>query len=288
MIVDSCAKLNLYLEVLNKRKDGYHNINTVFERIGLSDKIILKPRRDNKIKIICSSPLVPKGKTNLAYRSAKLLQDNFLVKKGVNIEIKKRIPVGAGLGGGSSNAAAVLTGLNKFWGLRLGQNKLVKLAAGIGSDVPFFIYDSPFALGSGRGEKIKPLRALDSVKLWHVLAVPKIEVLTPVIYKKWDSYSRLTSPRRGDKILTSALKKSDLSLIAKSLLNSLERVTSGLYPEVARIKERFICLGLKAVLMSGSGPAVFAIVPSRKEAVSLCRQLKEENKFWQVFASQTL
>jgi len=288
VIVDSCAKLNLYLEVLNKRKDGYHNINTVFERIGLSDKIILKPRRDNKIKIICSSPLVPKGKTNLAYRSAKLLQDNFLVKKGVNIEIKKRIPVGAGLGGGSSNAAAVLTGLNKFWGLRLGQNKLVKLAAGIGSDVPFFIYDSPFALGSGRGEKIKPLRALDSVKLWHVLAVPKIEVLTPVIYKKWDSYSRLTSPRRGDKILTSALKKSDLSLIAKSLLNSLERVTSGLYPEVARIKERFICLGLKAVLMSGSGPAVFAIVPSRKEAVSLCRQLKEENKFWQVFASQTL
>ncbi len=288
MIVDSCAKLNLYLEVLNKRKDGYHNINTVFERIGLSDKIILKPRRDNKIKIICSSPLVPKGKTNLAYRSAKLLQDNFLVKKGVNIEIKKRIPVGAGLGGGSSNAAAVLTGLNKFWGLRLGQNKLVKLAAGIGSDVPFFIYDSPFALGSGRGEKIKPLKALDSVKLWHVLAVPKIEVLTPVIYKKWDSYSRLTSPRRGDKILTSALRKSDLSLIAKSLLNSLERVTSGLYPEVARIKERFICLGLKAVLMSGSGPAVFAIVPSRKEAVSLCRQLKEENKFWQVFASQTL
>jgi len=288
VIVDSCAKLNLYLEVLNKRKDGYHNINTVFERIGLSDKIILKPRRDNKIKIICSSPLVPKGKTNLAYRSAKLLQDNFLVKKGVNIEIKKRIPVGAGLGGGSSNAAAVLTGLNKFWGLRLGQNKLVKLAAGIGSDVPFFIYDSPFALGSGRGEKIKPLKALDSVKLWHVLAVPKIEVLTPVIYKKWDSYSRLTSPRRGDKILTSALRKSDLSLIAKSLLNSLERVTSGLYPEVARIKERFICLGLKAVLMSGSGPAVFAIVPSRKEAVSLCRQLKEENKFWQVFASQTL
>jgi len=288
VIVDSCAKLNLYLEVLNKRKDGYHNINTIFERIGLSDKIILKPRRDNKIKIICSSPLVPKGKTNLAYRSAKLLQDSFLVKKGVNIEIKKRIPVGAGLGGGSSNAAAVLTGLNKFWGLGLGQNKLVKLAASIGSDVPFFIYDSPFALGSGRGEKIKPLKALDSVKLWHVLVVPKIEVLTPVIYKKWDSYSRLTSPRRGDKILTSALKKSDLSLIAKSLLNSLERVTSGLYPEVARIKERFICLGLKAVLMSGSGPAVFAIVPSRKEAVSLCRQLKEENKFWQVFASQTL
>ena len=288
MIVDSCAKLNLYLAVINKRKDGYHNIKTVFERIGLSDRIILKPRRDNKIKIICSSPLVPKGKTNLAYRSAKLLQDSFLVKKGVDIEIRKRIPVGAGLGGGSSNAAAVLLGLNKLWGLNLGQNKLLKLAAGIGSDVPFFIYDTPFAMGSGRGEKIKPLKALGNVKLWHVLVVPKIEVLTPVIYNKWDSYSRLTSRPHGDKILTSALKKSDLSLIAKSLFNSLERVTSGLYPEVARIKERFISLGLKAVLMSGSGPAVFATVPSRKEAVSLCRQLKEENKFWQVFASQTL
>jgi len=286
--LSSCAKLNLYLAVLNRRKDGYHNIKTVFERIGLSDRIILKPRRDNKIKIICSSPLVPKGKTNLAYRSAKLLQDNFLVKKGVNIEIEKHIPVGAGLGGGSSNAAAVLVGLNKLWGLNLGQNKLVKLAAGIGSDVPFFIYDTPFAQGSGRGEKVRPLKALGNVKLWHVLAVPKIEVLTPVIYKKWDSYSRLTIRPRGDKILTSALKKGDISFIAKSLFNSLERVTSGLYPEVARIKGRFINLGLKAVLMSGSGPAVFAIVPSRKEVVSLRRQLKEENKFWQVFASQTL
>lgn len=288
MKLSSCAKLNLYLAVLNRRKDGYHDIKTVFERISLSDTIILKPRRDNKIKIICGSPLVPKGKTNLAYASAKLLQDSFRVKKGVNIEIRKRIPVGAGLGGGSSNAAAVLSGLNKFWGLNLGQNKLAKLAASIGSDVPFFIYDTPFARGAGRGEKIKPLKALSNVKLWHLLAVPKIKVLTPVIYKKWDSYSGLTSLRCGDRILTSALRKNDLTLIGRSLFNNLERVTFDLYPEAARIKDRFIGLGLKAVSMSGSGPAIFAIVSSRKEAVSLCGQLKEENKFWQVFASQTV
>jgi 4-diphosphocytidyl-2-C-methyl-D-erythritol kinase len=288
LILNSCAKLNLYLAVLNKGKDGYHNIESIFERIDLSDKIILKPRRDNKIKIVCSSPLVPKGKSNLAFRSAKILQDNFCVKKGINIEIIKHIPVGAGLGGGSSNAATVLLGLNKLWRLNLTQNKLVGLAGSIGSDIPFFIYNTPFARGTDRGNRIKPLKGLSNLKIWHVLVVPKIEVSTPFIYKKWDMYSGLTRPGYSAKLLISALRKSDFSLISKSLFNSLERITAGLYPEVVRIKERLMSLGLKSILMSGSGPAVFAIVSSRKEAVSLCRQLKEENRFWQVFVSQTI
>lgn len=287
LILNSCAKLNLYLEVLNKRRDGCHNITTIFERISLSDKIILKPRRDKKIKIICCSPGVPADKSNLAYASAKLLRETCGIREGVDIKIIKRIPVGAGLGGGSSNAATVLLGLNKLWGLNLTQGKLARLARSIGSDVPFFIYDAPFALGTARGDRIRPLKALAKVKIWHVLAVPTIKVRTPRIYKEWDKYSGLTRPKYDAKILSLALRKSNLSLISRSLFNSLERITAKLYPEVVRIKERFIDLGLKAILMSGSGPAVFAVVPSRKEAASLCRQLKEEKKFWRVFASQT-
>ena len=111
LALDSYAKLNLYLEVLGRREDNYHNINTLFERISLSDKITLKPRRDNKIKIICSNPDVPEDDTNLCYRSVRLLQDSFGIERGLDIKIIKRIPVSAGLGGGSGNAAAVLVGL---------------------------------------------------------------------------------------------------------------------------------------------------------------------------------
>lgn len=304
LLLNSYAKLNLYLEVLNTRQDNYHNIKTLFERVDLSDKIVLESRRDKKIRIICNLSDVPCGNTNLAYRSAKLLQDVFHIDRGVDIKIIKHIPVGAGLGGGSSNAASVLVGLNKLWRLKLVQEQLLAYARKIGSDVPFFIYNSPFAFGEGRGDRIKPLEALDNARLWHILVVPKIKVSTPLIYKKWDTHSTLTppflasqslrknkragltSPQYNVKILNLGLRKNDLSLIGKALFNSLEQVTAKLYPQVRRIKKKLINLGLKAILMSGSGPAIFGIVSSRKEALSLCRQLKK-NRLWQVFVTRT-
>ena len=305
MVFHSYAKLNLYLEVLNKRKDGYHNIKTVFERIDLSDKIILKPRPDKLIKIICRDSQVPKDNSNLCYRSAKLLQGSFNIASGADIKIIKRIPVGAGLGGGSGNAAAVFLGLNKLWRLNLSRSKLGKLAKRIGCDIPFFIYNTPFARGEERGDRIKPLRALKKVRLWHILVVPKIKVSTPLIYKKWDKYSGLTppfftsqilkknkkagltKPEYDVKILNLALRKNDLSLLGKTLFNDLERITVNLYPQVLRVKEELKDSGIKAILMSGSGPAVFGVVSSRKEAVALSKQLKEEGESWQVFVTRT-
>jgi 4-diphosphocytidyl-2-C-methyl-D-erythritol kinase len=136
---NSYAKLNLYLEVLNKRKDGFHNIRTIFERISLCDKIFLKSRPDGKIRITSPSKEIPKDKTNLAFKSAKILKSALNIKEGVEIKIIKNIPVSAGLGGGSSNAAATLLGLNKLWGLNLSKKRLVSFAKEIGSDVPFFI-----------------------------------------------------------------------------------------------------------------------------------------------------
>lgn len=294
LILRSHAKLNLYLEVLNKRKDSYHNIKTLFEKIDLFDTIILTRRQDKKINVVCSTPGIPCDNSNFTWQAARLLQERLDIKKGVDIKIIKRIPVAAGLGGGASNAAAVLVGLNKLWKLNLARDRLVGFAKKIGCDVPFFIYNTSFAQGQVRGDKITPLKSIDGVRLWHILIVPDIKVSTAVIYKRWDEYLKsrtrrvtLTRPKYDVKILTLALKNKDFALINQTLFNSLEQITIRLYPQVRRIKENLRHLGLKSILMSGSGPAVFSIVSSRKEAVSVCRQLETEHKSWQVFVART-
>ncbi|MFA6216504.1 MAG: 4-(cytidine 5'-diphospho)-2-C-methyl-D-erythritol kinase [Candidatus Omnitrophota bacterium] len=289
----SCyAKLNLFLEVIKKRPDNYHEIKTLFERIDLHDTLILSSLPGKRIEIKSNHPGIPKDSSNLAYKSAQFLQESLNINKGVMIKITKRIPVGAGMGGGSSDAAGVLLGLNHLWKLGLTRNKLVAIAKNIGSDVPFFMYDSPFALGSGRGEKIKPVHSLKATGLWHVLAVLPLHVSTPLIYKKWDQYFgrplRLTIPKQNVTILCSLLKKKDVALIGKALFNSLEFVTVKVYPEVSLLKKRFAFLGLRPSLMSGSGPSVFALVPSQKEARIFSRQLKRENQFLRVAVTRTI
>jgi len=287
VILKSYSKVNLYLQVLNKRKDKFHNIKTIFERIGLCDKIILKIRRDNVIRVKCANPAVPLDDSNLCYRSARLLQEKLKANSGADITIVKNIPVGAGLGGGSGNAAATLMGLNSLWKLNLSRKKLAKLGAQIGSDVAFFIHDVSFALGTGRGERILPLLGKGRVKLWHVLVVPKIHVSTPLIYQKWDEISALTAPGDGVKIFLPALRKTNLSRISENLFNSLEPITIRLYPEVQRVKNELSKLGLKTILMSGSGPAVFGIVNSRKEALLLSRKLARDHSSWRIFVAHT-
>lgn len=294
MILNSYAKLNLFLAVLNKRKDNYHNILTLFERINLFDTIILRKRKDKLIKVSCSDPSVPKDASNLCFRSAKLLQDKFNITTGVDIKIIKRIPVGAGLGGGSGNAATVLLGVNKLWRLGLPLKTLVKLGSKLGADVPFFVYGTSFALGRRRGDKIEPLRPLKGCLLWHVLAVPKLHVSTPFIYQKYDSRpfgknekAGLTRLLRNVKILIPAVRKKDVSLTGSLLFNSLEPVTLRHYPQVRRLKESFSELGLQPNLMSGSGPAVFSIVSSRRQAIAVSKRLQQECNLLRVFAVST-
>ena len=274
LVIKSFAKVNLFLSVINKRSDNYHNLTTLFERITLSDKIIITPRTDNIIKVSCNDSSVPSNESNLCWKAAKLLQDVAKVKNGLNIKIIKCIPVGAGLGGGSGNAAAVLLGLNKLWKLKFTKARLAKLAAEIGSDVAFFIYEASFAVGTSKGEKIRILNNLNKIKLWHILVVPKIHVSTPLIFKKFDHFSGLTKPTSNVKLLTSRLVRKTPSLVSGLLFNSLEAVTLKLYPEVKRAKKKLSTLGLKDILMSGSGPAVFAIVSSAQKAQALSRILK--------------
>lgn len=292
LALNSYAKLNLYLQVLNKRKDNYHNLKTVFERIGLCDRIFLKSRPDKKITLSCAGGFkIPKGRSNLVYRAARLLQENHGVSKGAHIRIVKRIPPAAGLGGGSSNAATTLIGLNKLWGLNLNRDRLISLAKKIGSDVPFFIYDIRFAFGRGRGDKLSPLPELNALRLWHVLAVPKIRVSTPFIYGKWDQNNKnfgLTRQGPDVRIFLQRLRRAKPLLSGDIMFNGLEGPSIKAYPAIGRLKEEFTRLGLKAILMSGSGPAVFALVSSKKEAGLMAARLKRMKKPWRVFVTGTV
>jgi len=302
LVVKSFAKLNLYLQVLSKRKDNFHNLSTLFARIDLADTIIFRKRSDGLIKIKTDSLDVPKDKTNLCYRAAALLQQEYKLSSGVQIELKKCIPVGAGLGGGSSNAASVLLGLNKFWDLNLSKTKLLNLGAKLGSDVPFFIHQVKFALGSQRGDKVKPLISLHKLKLWFILIYPNFKVSTPLVYQKFDSclpagkaglpagkaFSKLTRPRGNVKILTSQLLKKGKAVDASCLFNGLEVITSNLYPVINQVKNTLSNMGLDKVMMSGSGPAVFAICDSCIQAQSLRNKLGRRHKSWRFFVTSTV
>lgn len=277
----SPAKLNLFLKVIRKRPDGYHELKTIFERIDLADTIRLSPEPSGKISITCDHPQVPKGSKNLVHKIAALLKEDFGIKEGVHIKIDKRIPVAAGLAGGSSNAATVLLGLNKLWKLRLDQNGLVNYARKIGSDVPFFLYDCSWALGTGRGDVIKRLDL--PVKLWHVLVVPKVKMLTPKVYGAMNL--KLTKSGTDVNILTRYLGKNDVRGVGSLLFNDLEGPIIHLKPNLLKIKEKMQSFDVAGVAFSGSGPSVFSVVESKQKAQEIYTVLKR--RYAQVFVART-
>ncbi len=289
LVIPSYAKVNLYLKVLGKRPDKYHELITIFERISLKDTIILKPRIDNRITISSCGEQIPNDHTNLAFKAARLLQQTYKIDKGANIRIIKKIPVGSGLGGGSSNAAVVLLGLNKLWKLGVSRRKLLRLAKRIGSDCAFFIEDCSFALGKGRGERIIGLKIGPKRHLWQVLCIPPINVSTALIYSRFDACLKpgLTSSNDNVKILVRALQESDLDLLGLGLFNSLEETTFGLHPRLSRIKEYFIRSRAIAALMSGSGSCIFGIASSGNEARKLAGQMRKKFSTSKVFVCRS-
>jgi 4-diphosphocytidyl-2-C-methyl-D-erythritol kinase len=282
LTVRSPAKLNLVLDVLGKRPDGYHELRTIFERISLSDQITLARNRSGKIHIRCNHPHVPCGPQNLVYQAAKLLSGDFSISEGLNINIIKNIPVAAGLAGGSSNAAAVLSGLNRLWQLGLSNAQLVKYAARLGSDVAFFLYNTAYALGTGRGEIIKPLNV--KTKLWHVLVTPRVKMHTPEVFARLKL--NLTNKRDNVNILLPFLRKGDLVPLAGALANDLEPAILSLRPDFIKLKKKFIDAGALGACFSGSGPSVFALAESQPHAVSLRAQF--DRRYTQASVVSTL
>lgn len=254
ILVKAPAKINLSLDVMHKRPDGYHEVEMVMTTIDLADRIELSLLEEDRIVIHSHNRFVPDDQRNLAYQAAHLLKERFQVKKGVVIGIEKTIPVAAGLAGGSSDAAATLRGLNKLWELGLTLDELAELGAEIGSDVSFCVYGGT-ALATGRGEIIKQIPAPPTC--WVVLAKPFIGVSTADVYRRLN-VDKIQHPPTKEMI--SAIEKGDFHGVCNSVGNVLEDVTLSLYPEVAQIKDQMKRFGADAVLMSGSGPTVFSLV----------------------------
>lgn len=263
------AKINLTLDALCKRTDGYHELESIMTTIDLADRIDLFLRNDQKITLESSSGLVPHDEKNLAYRAALLLREKTGIRKGVHIRIYKHIPVAAGLAGGSSDAAATLRGCNRLWRLGLTDKELIELGAYIGSDVPFCVHAGT-ALAKGRGEI---LSTLPSPPLcWVVLAKPPISVPTADIFQRLKVDQIQDHP--DTKKMVQAIHEGDYGTIAKNMANILEPITFELYPEVQKIKERIKKFGADGVLMSGSGPTVFALVKTDARAKRLVNSLR--------------
>lgn len=254
LLVKAPAKINLSLDAIHKRQDGYHEVEMVMTTIDLADRLELSLLDKDEIHIVSHNRFVPDDQRNLAYQAAQLLKDRFNIKQGAVIAIEKSIPVAAGLAGGSSDAAATLRGLNKLWKLGLTLDELAVLGAEIGSDVSFCVYGGT-ALATGRGEVISELPVPPTC--WVILAKPFIGVSTADVYRRLD-LSKVKHPKT--KVMIDAINTKDYHRVCENMGNVLEEVTLNLYPEVAQIKEQMKRFGADAVLMSGSGPTVFGLV----------------------------
>ncbi len=292
LVLPSHAKINLFLDVLRRRPDGYHDIATLMHEISLADTVRLCDAPSGGIRIECNMPGVPPGRDNLAHKAASALRRRCGIRRGVRIILQKRIPPGAGLGGGSSNAAAVLKGLNRLWKLRLRRSELVELAAGIGSDVPFFIVGGT-ALCTGRGEKVRRLSVRGKLNL--VLAIAPFGIPTARVYRNLKDRSLGSAPKPaaakplahtlGEINLTLAEKRTRLSNgvkgnlsfrnAAKILFNRLEEPAFRLFPEVKGLKATVARACSGGALLCGSGSAVFGLCRSAREAVSVARALRK-------------
>lgn len=249
------AKINLSLDVLHKRDDGYHEVEMVMTMVDLADHLELEELPRDTIIISSQATYIPLDDKNLAFQAAKLMKERYDVRKGVYIHLDKKIPVAAGLAGGSSDAAAVLRGLNNLWRLDIPLDELSILGAELGSDVPFCLTGGT-AVARGRGEKLEPIGS--PPQCWVVLAKPPINVSTSEIYGKLRADQIQYHPPTRDVI--QAIEEKNFEKLCESLGNVLEEVTMNLHPEVRQLKEAMIRLGAEGVLMSGSGPTVFGLV----------------------------
>lgn len=257
------AKINYLLDVIGKRPDGYHDLRMIMQRVNLCDEITLTRTDTPDITVTCNSKGAPDGPGNIAWKAARALLDLAESDNGVTIEILKRIPVAAGLGGGSSDAASVLMGMNQLFQLGLTEQKLMETGCKLGADVPFFIFKKT-ALAEGIGEKLTPLSEMP--KCWILLVNPGVHVSTAWVYRS------LQLTNKGDLNRLPQFFES-IEHVVSILSNDLESVTIPAFPVIADIKARLMNLGAVGSLMSGSGPTVFGVFKSFDVAESARHEL---------------
>jgi len=261
------AKVNYRLDVIARRPDGYHELRMIMQRVNLCDQITLTVGDTPGIRVACGSEWVPDGEENIAWKAARAMLDLAGQPTGVEIVIQKNIPVAAGLGGGSSDCATVLLGLNDLLGLELSRQQLLEIGLKLGADVPFFVFQQA-ALAEGIGERLSPLSMMPRV--WLVLVNPNLPVSTAWVYKN----VQFTQPHP---LVTTPDSFEDVAALCRVLSNDLESVTIPAFPVISEIKDALVAHGACCSLMSGSGPTVFGLFSDETtarlagDALSACR-----------------
>jgi len=276
LLLTAPAKVNLSLDVLGHREDGYHFVEMVLQTIDLCDEIKVERTTNGKIKVICSHPHVPTSQDNLVWKAAQLLREECGGTRGLGatITISKNIPVAAGLAGGSSNAATVMKGLNQLWGLNLPESELARIGLRLGADIPFCLRGGT-ALARGIGEELTTISS--PPKLWVVLFKPNVGVSTAEVYKNYDE--TIVRRRPNNRALLTAIESGDLQAMAAAMENVLESVTFGRLPLLLRLKQKAMELGALTALMSGSGPTIYALTPDYRRAIAIYNGLKHQVEF---------
>jgi 4-diphosphocytidyl-2-C-methyl-D-erythritol kinase len=276
------AKVNFGLRILGKRPDGYHAIQTILQMLNLCDWLTFYPNDADTIRLICIPSVLPTDERNLVVRAAKLLQRTFQVQRGVEITLDKRIPIAAGLGGGSSDAATTLLVLNRLWQLDCPQATLQHLAAQLGSDVPFFL-DGPTALVCGRGEILSPVSS--PPPLTGILLNPGFGVSAGWAYGQFNGQSSATDLTMPS--ILQALGKRNLTMLADAMVNDLQPGVAMAYPVIHQLQEALCTVGALFTFMSGSGPTVGGIFPPTVDLSATVASLHRHSA-WAVIPFTTL
>ena len=270
MRLRALAKINLGLDVIGKREDGYHEVRMIMQTINMYDQLEIEKKDEPGISITTNLPFIPTDERNLVYKAAKLLMDEFDIREGITVELQKFIPVAAGMAGGSSDAAATMIGMNRLFNLGLTVKEMMKRAVAIGADVPYCLLRGT-ALAEGIGEQLRPLPPCPNC--YVLIGKPAISVSTKMVYEKLDS-AQIEHHPDIDRILE-GLQWHNLNKISEYMGNVLESVTIPAYPIIGEIKERFMENGALISLMSGSGPTVFALFDNYEMALRAKEALLE-------------
>ncbi|MEI2993234.1 MAG: 4-(cytidine 5'-diphospho)-2-C-methyl-D-erythritol kinase [Blautia faecicola] len=278
MRLQAFAKINLGLDVLGKREDGYHEVRMIMQTIRMYDQLDMRKSVEPGIHLTTNKKYIPVDENNLVWRAAKLMMDTCGIMEGVSIHLHKVIPVAAGMAGGSSDAAATLVGMNRLFHCGLSKEKLMELGVQIGADVPYCVLRGT-ALAEGIGEKLTVLPPMPDC--WILIGKPGISVSTKYVYTTLDLNTDTVHPDIDG--MKKALEDGNLYGITERMGNVLQDVTIPAYPEVERIKEQMKTLGAVNAMMSGSGPTVFGIFDNEEKAQKACQKLRESGSCQQVF-----
>lgn len=265
------AKINLGLDVLGKREDGYHEVRMVMQTIGIYDRLILTKIPEEEIRITSNLAFLPVNENNLIYKAIKLLKDEYHFPGGISVDLNKFIPVAAGMAGGSTDAASTMFGVNRLFGLNLSMGKMMELGVRLGADVPYCVMRGT-ALAEGIGEKLTRITPVPH--MWILIAKPQINVSTRLVYEQLDMGGIQKHPDIDG--IIRAIEAQDVVRIAQSMGNVLENVTVPLYPVIETIKQDMLSHGAINAMMSGSGPTVFGIFPDEQTTLACQAFLKKK------------